>query len=143
MAITMVNYQKVYSVGPYISERIGLEASVDEGQDPKFILAELKKLADEVNQANNPHLFPETSGPHDYLLDLIGNNDIPLTGTITTGGEFPQPKVQAETIPKKQADMIASIMGGTTYNEVKLYEKLAAKYPAVLEAYNEKLKQFT
>jgi hypothetical protein len=56
MKIDRVSYQKVYAVAAYVTERIGVEASVDEGQDPKLILAELKKLCDEVNQANNPHI---------------------------------------------------------------------------------------
>ena len=57
MKIDRVSYQKVYAVAAYVTERIGVEASIDEGQDPKFVLAELKKLCDEVNQANNPHLY--------------------------------------------------------------------------------------
>jgi len=149
MAITMVSYQKTYNVGPYVSERIGMEASLDEGQDPKFVLSELKKLADEVNQVNNPHLF-NGSLPEIKIDPVLGVDYgfVPLDGTITTGGDLPNEmtlhvKVPVEPqLPKKQADMIASINGGTSEKEVKLYEKLAAKYPAVLEAYNQKLKEF-
>jgi hypothetical protein len=63
MRIDRVSYQKVYAVAAYITERIGVEASVDEGQDPKAILAELKRLCDEVNTANNPHLQSDISAP--------------------------------------------------------------------------------
>lgn len=62
MPITSVSYQRTYTVGPYMTEKIGVEASVDEGQDPKFVLAELKKLTDEVHEANNPHL-QQTDAP--------------------------------------------------------------------------------
>jgi len=63
MQITSVTYQKTYSIGPYLTERIGVEASIDEGQDPKIVLSELKKLCDEVNEANNPHLAQPIAQP--------------------------------------------------------------------------------
>jgi hypothetical protein len=61
MKIDRVSYQKVYAVAAYVTERIGAEAGVAEWENPKDVLAELKKLCDEVNQANNPYLNHPTA----------------------------------------------------------------------------------
>jgi len=139
MPIITVSYSKKFTIGPYLTESIGAEISLGEDQDPMEALESIHKLADEFHKKANPHLYEQAraNGYDDY--DDIFTEKLMQMPDLTPEDE---PEIQAETIPKKQADMIASIMGGTTYNEVKLYEKLAAKYPAVLEAYNEKLKQF-
>ena len=60
MKITKVQYGKTYSLGNYCSERIDLEASVDEEEETVTgVIADLKKMCDAEHKANNPHLYQE------------------------------------------------------------------------------------
>jgi hypothetical protein len=117
MNIKSVTYQKVYAIGAYITERIGVEASVDEGQDPKFVLAELKKLCDEVNTANNPHLT-ETQPSEPTTLPTL--------------------KVEREIQPIDK-----QIMEITDPVVLKTFETFCKNNPALKELYETRLKQIT
>lgn len=44
MKIEKINYQKAFVVGPYLQEKIGLEAQLDEGDDPDTCLQQLKGM---------------------------------------------------------------------------------------------------
>lgn len=49
MKITTISYQRVYPIGSYATHRIGLEASLDEGDTPAFELANLKKMVQDIH----------------------------------------------------------------------------------------------
>ncbi len=59
MKITKVQYGKTYSLGNYCSERIDLEASIDEDETVTGVIGVLKKMCDAEHKANNPHLYQE------------------------------------------------------------------------------------
>lgn len=59
MKITKMQYGKTYSLGNYCSERIDLEASVDESDILDDVAAILKMNCDEIHKAGNPHLYQE------------------------------------------------------------------------------------
>src|ERR1700743_2881012 len=66
MRITKVTYQKTYSIGPYLTDRVGFEADLDgnNGVDlfpetPESALSQLKELADKWHKKSNPHLYQE------------------------------------------------------------------------------------
>lgn len=52
MQIEKVNYQKVFNLGSYMSERIGVELVLNKGEDAKFALEEAKKLVEEFHKEN-------------------------------------------------------------------------------------------
>jgi len=74
MKIEKVTYQKTYSIGPYLTERIGFEASSEgiPGDHPHEMLSMLRESADAWHRKNNPHLYQE-EGIKGYMhseLDL-------------------------------------------------------------------------
>jgi hypothetical protein len=53
MKIEKVSYQKLFPIGNFLNERIGFEASVDEGDDIFETLGKLKRMADQFHAENN------------------------------------------------------------------------------------------
>jgi len=53
MHIEKVNYQKVFNLGSYTSERIGVELLLEKGDNAKFALEEAKKLVEEFHKQNH------------------------------------------------------------------------------------------
>lgn len=68
MKITTVTYQKSYVIGPFLQEKIGFEAEINEfdhGKDTGEILDHLRTLADDWHKKTNPHLYHSIdSGPN-------------------------------------------------------------------------------
>jgi len=56
MNITSVNYNRTYAIGPFLNEKIGVEATIEPGDNPIEVLKSLKELADNFNKVANPHL---------------------------------------------------------------------------------------
>jgi hypothetical protein len=52
MQIEKVNYQKVFNLGSYMSERIGVELVLNKGDNAKLALKEAKKLVEEFHKEN-------------------------------------------------------------------------------------------
>jgi predicted RNase H-like HicB family nuclease len=75
MKITKVTYQKTYSIGPYLTDRVGFEAELD-GNDgvnlfpetPESALSQLKELADKWHKESNPHLYQESKPEPMYTV---------------------------------------------------------------------------
>lgn len=51
MQIDRVSYQRVFAIGNYVTERIGLEASLDPGDNPETELSHLKQMVNELHSA--------------------------------------------------------------------------------------------
>ena len=75
MKIEKVTYQKTYSIGPYLTDRVGFEASLDEPKreedgsftvfTPEGALSELEKMADAWHRKNHSHLYQSIdNGPN-------------------------------------------------------------------------------
>jgi len=50
MTPTLITYQRVFPLGSYSTERIGLEATLDEGENPGTALSRLKIMVEELHQ---------------------------------------------------------------------------------------------
>ena len=57
MNITSINYTKTYNLGSYQSEKIGVEISINEGENAMEALDTAKKLCQEFHEKNNPEPF--------------------------------------------------------------------------------------
>jgi len=69
MNIISVNYNRTYAIGPFLNEKIGVEATIEEGDNPIEVLKSLKELADNFNKIANPHLEPEEQ----KFFDAVGS----------------------------------------------------------------------
>lgn len=60
MKIEKVTYQKTYSIGPYLTDRVGFEATLEKDETPDEALGWLKMQADDWHREANPHLYQDT-----------------------------------------------------------------------------------
>lgn len=124
MQITKVQYGKTYSLGNYCSERIDLEASIDETHESVTdAVFQLREYCDQLHKNNNPHLYQEQ--PYQPL-----NEEPPI---IT----FPEEKISQE---QKIQNLISQ---ATSLPELKQWELLSKSNPKLTEAYELKLKSLT
>lgn len=71
MKITNVSYQKAFATGPFLQEKIGFEAEIEDGEESvTAALTELKSLAEGWHNNNNPHLYQE-SGAEEYAANKM------------------------------------------------------------------------
>lgn len=132
MKIEKVTYQKTYSIGPYLTDKIGLEASVDEGESAADVLDNLRAAADEWHKSEHPHLYQDDYG--------ISN---PPTGSISyTKESIVSPVVQIE-FRNGQQDTLDGIKSATTLEELSTFKKLSGNNKELYEAYNQRLKELT
>lgn len=91
MNIIKVSYEKLFPTAPYLNEKIGFEAEINEEKEtPEQVLSQLSEIAEEWHKANNPHLYqeikPATSGyasaalpiqvPEIYYTEQIPSTDV-------------------------------------------------------------------
>lgn len=158
MNITKVNYGKTFSLGNYCSERIDLEASIDEGEDIELVFAQLKKQVSDIHKFNNPHLYQEQEPTtkwdgwneikQDGTWEMVSNpsgtpiNTNLIEGTYIGAGE-------SSTLDKRSPTekIIHSIYHCTELPVLETFEKLVQmqekKYPEIRTAYNKKHSQLT
>lgn len=57
MKLTGISYQKTFNLGNYCSEKIGFDAELETGDDPKLELIKLRAMAEQQHKETNPQLF--------------------------------------------------------------------------------------
>lgn len=135
MKIEKVTYQKTYSIGPYLTDRVGFEASLDEPRreedgsytifTPEGALSELEKFADAWHRKAHPHLYQEPN----VLLQEIRNE--------------PPPIQQIENREKAKGDIKASMEDCITLEQLKEYKLLASTDKDLQSIYMNRLKELT
>jgi hypothetical protein len=59
MKIDRISYQRNYPVGAYQSEKIGVEATVDEGESVQDALNACRDLVEKIHKDKYPHLYAD------------------------------------------------------------------------------------
>ena len=73
MTLTTISYQRVFPVGNYATERIGLEATLDETDNPQTALEHLKTMVEELHQETLKSLSTDDfRGTH--VRDVVEEN---------------------------------------------------------------------
>lgn len=123
MQLEKVNYQKVFATAAYQNEKIGLEASIDKGEDPLEVLAELKSIAEKFHRENNPGLYTQTNPEPFYTV-----REEPSTGT---------PLLIQE--PRTAVPLIIQDIGTcTSIKTLETYKFIAKSNPEIQAAYDSK-----
>lgn len=159
MKITTVSYQRTYNLGSYNSEKIGLEADIEEGEDIQFVVCNLKHECDQIHQKNNPHLYQEQGQYYNTPQSIKEETGIERvysnSGDPFIGKNYPQnesglhpsnsPTFQAPQPQKlSQQELIESeIQRADTPQKLKEWELLSNKFPQTKELYQNKLNQLT
>lgn len=80
MKISKVFYEKLFPTGSFLNERIGLEASLDPGDDPIVALEHLKDKVEFFHETSNPLL--DTVAPDQHMPPIISEKPIPADQRI-------------------------------------------------------------
>ncbi len=124
MKIEKVTYQKTYSIGPYLTDRIGFEATLEERDTIEEGLNYLRTEADAWHRQAHPHIYQEEN----ILLSEV--------------------RQELRTIPvedreKQKQEILQCIMASLTLEDLKGYKLIASTSPELTSAYMSKLKELT
>jgi hypothetical protein len=59
MTVDRISYQKVFPLGMYINERIGVEMQLDKEDSPEYALSKAKEMVEGFHKESNPGLIVE------------------------------------------------------------------------------------
>lgn len=130
MKVITINYQKVFPLGQYINERIGVEIQVDADDNENDCLKQAKLIVERFHNENNPHLYQEQTPEYTNLR--INNTD------------YSEPIPTTENLTQEQK-INNLINQSTSIVELEQWKLLASnsKYPSLKESYDKKLKELT
>ena len=124
MQITTINYTKTFNLGNFSSERIGVEISINEGEDAKEALNTAKNLVHEYYMEGLP-TQPET---HSIVAD---NKVVPIVQVE----KEPETKLTKEELQKKY------LTDCTTIPELETFKLLVKNNPHLQSTYDLHLEQ--
>lgn len=122
MQITTVSYQKTFNIGSYQSEKIGVELSVEAGEDATLALDTARNLVHEYHEKNNPVPIYE---------------DAVLPETQLDKGVQP-----SEKLTKEEKQMLA-ISSCQDIKTLESYRLIVKKYDYLQPVYDETMKKLT
>lgn len=136
MKITKVTYQKTYSIGPYLTDRVGFEADLSEDwarvegelkwETPEMVLSNLRKMADEWHKKENQHLYEERIVP------------------TTKDSFFHEPTSPSPIINIQHEKIQIAIENAKTLDELKDIKTVHPLLPVpLMEVYNKRLKELS
>lgn len=140
MKITIVKFGKTYSLGNYCSERIDLEASIDETHESVTdAVFQLREYCDQLHKKNNPHLYQEqgTVVVSSQWEEKYHTQEQPTVTTYST-----QPIENQLTQEQKIHNLITQ---STSIPELEQYKLLSnnKKYQSLKEAYDNQYEKLT
>jgi hypothetical protein len=137
MKIDRIHYQKVFPVGAYLTERIGFEASLDEGENADQAVAQMRQMAEDIHKANNPHLY--INGQRKIDLPHPEEASIQVSEPISTPVELPDNGKQQFSRPQKR--VINLIESSKSLEDLAKFKDDAAK-EGVMHVYAARVKYF-
>lgn len=142
MKITTVNYQKVFPLGQYINERIGVEIQVDPDESEIEALREAKRIVEQFHKDNNPQLYSE---PKEYPYQLEGGAWVTKQKNEILGDKIfisDMPPSNPKNQPHSTIEAISSCTTLKVLQEFDLIvQNMGKKYPEIKDAYDNKLKE--
>lgn len=123
MIIEKITYAKVFPLGQYINERIGVEIQVEETDDAKMVLEKAKSMVERWHIDTNPHLY----------LDHVPDSFVSVT--LPPGQREPDaPPLSQMEIMKKEINSCKEL------KVLESYRLIVKNNPELQETYNQKLK---
>jgi hypothetical protein len=115
--IKTVSYQKLFPLGMYCNERIGVEVELGDNQDPMKALEEAKRLTEEFHKQSNPEIYNNV------------DEETPVLAMI---------KKEEKKNLSTQDRLIVDISTCTELKVLESYKLLSKKYPEIQDAYDKK-----
>ena len=120
MKITTVSLSKTIPTGPYMNDKIGLEATLSPGESEFEALDMLNKTIDEWHKKSNPHLYQEEKYPQ------------PMTVVY-----------EKSPIAMATSNTLEAIKTAATLEELKSYKLVASVDKELYNVYNQRVKDLT
>lgn len=123
MTITTISYKKVFPISSFCTEHIGLEASLDDKENPEEALNKLKVMVDTLHAETLTQLdlYRGTK-----VVDVAEPVDKTIQGIIQD--------INACTVIDEKNGLNVQV-------GLMAYEGMAADYPEIKDAYDKKLKE--
>jgi len=136
MQITKVQYGKTYSLGNYCSERIDLEASIDETTETVAdSIFQLRHYCDEIHKKNNPQLYQEqTPIANGYTND---GKEWTANGKAEISISQPEEKIS----PEQEIENTLKDIEEATAETILTFRLPAAQNQKTMGAFNRRKKQ--
>ncbi len=82
MIVDRISYKKIFPIGSFVNETIGMEAELEAGDDAQECLVKLKNAIEDLHRKTNPGLYVVTQGSEgrgEFInaLDLFKPEPIP------------------------------------------------------------------
>lgn len=127
MKIERISYQQLFPTGQFQNQKLGIEVTPSENDDPQAVFSKLKGMIEYCFKAMNP--------------------EIPITPTDFNTGETAAVTVQVEPkTPKEQqiASTKEAILTCTSLKSLEIFKKLVDRenIKELHEAFNKKKKEF-
>jgi len=135
MKIEKVTYQKTYSIAPYLTDRVGFEATPEgkPDEDPKEMLSFLEGMADAWHKKAHPHLYPDLSG-----IKQDGNE------TFISKPDLGNVPYSLPIISKDKEKIEIAIDNADTVDELKDVKTVYPLIPAsLINHYNKRMQELT
>jgi Na+-transporting NADH:ubiquinone oxidoreductase subunit NqrF len=121
MRADRISYQKLFPLGMYINEKIGVECIVNEGENPATILQEAKLMVEKFHKDSNPGLYIEVN----YEALSVNNPDY-------------SPPTNEQRKEEATNGMIAAINSCTELKVLETFKLLVKNNTVFQEAYFKK-----
>jgi hypothetical protein len=121
MKIEKISYQKLFPLGMYINERVGMEATLQDGDIYEDCFAELKKEVENFHRKSNPQLY---------------NGNEAIVSSFDGVGVIQKEK------PGTLSAIIEQVKQCSEKPVLESFKLIAKKYPEIQSVYDEKMKEF-
>ena len=122
MHISLVNYTKTFNLGNYSSEKIGVEITLNEGDDAKESLATAKALVEEYHRQSLA----------EYPMQHIEEIEIPIISKATK-------ELLKDDLQIREPTLEEQIMSCEEIKVLESYKFIAKKDPQLQLAYDKKM----
>lgn len=123
--ITSINYAKLFPLGAFINEKIGVECQVDDGEDVMNVLTEAKKIVTTFHYDSNKELYE-------------------MKGMKVTDIQDSEPVVQLSSPKLDQVQSIIKDIGTCTeLKTLEAYRLIAKNNTQIQTVYDNQLKTLT
>ena len=121
MRLDRISYKKIFPIGSYINETIGVEFQIDETDDWEETFVFAKEMVEKLHKENNKGLYIET------------------ISEVTHANGTPPPSSSIPTIDPRACETAEiGIDNATTIQDLEFYADIAVKYGLVEMYLNKK-----
>jgi len=131
LKIDRVNYTHTYQIGLSQWQKVGMEASIDDTEDPKECLAKLEQEAHNFHRQSNPQLYK--------------NGNEALVGNFAENNGYSSifPHKEPKVINRKYEEMEGIIKDCKTMEELSKWKDKCSKEDVLRNMYMDKMKELT